>query len=180
MKRKGSDFLGFFPGVTGTQRVSTWEDGWLVDFQIGDTPQRLTQRVGGREVASLSPGHRWLYWVPRGGESTCLVFLDDRDRPVWCYADVIAGSGMDERGFPWTDDVYLDVVALCEVRDGRWVSHSAEIIDRHDLAQALALSAISRERANWAEAVAESVRAALTSSTYAPLERIEALQRQPG
>lgn len=173
MKRKGSDFAGFFSVATGTQQVIDLGDSWVIDFQIDYTPESLRQQIAGRDVASLHSGYRWLYWVPKRGESTCLVFLDEKGKPVWCYADVIAGVGMDERGYPWTDDVYLDVVALCEVEDGKWVSQSAEIIDRDDLTRALTFDRITAAEAKHAEDVASSVQAALNHSSFTPLQRLE-------
>lgn len=116
MKRKGSDFLGFFGGVTGNQTITANSAGWIVDFVIATVANTLSEKVAGREVPSLWPGFRWIYWVPREDYHTALLFLDEIGHPLWCYFDIICGSGEDELGFPWTDAAYLDIVALCEVR----------------------------------------------------------------
>lgn len=180
MKRKGSDFAGFFSSVVATQQVTNLGEGWIIDFRIQDTPDHVTERVAGQEVASLWPGYRWLYWVPKHDESTCLVFLNAQGHPVWCYADVIAGVSVDERGYPSTDDAYLDVVALCSVDDGRWTSREAEVIDHDDLSQALMSGTITAREAGRAEEVALAVQTALNQSRYGPLERLRAWAARDG
>ena len=162
MKRKDSDFLGFFSGVTGTQNVTATPQGWLVDFAVKTVAHPLTERVAGRKVPSLWPGFRWLYWVPRVGHHTALVFLNPEGQPVWCYFDLICGSGEDETGLPWTDDAYLDVIALCELNDDQtWRVSGAEIIDAEDLARALAEGRVSEAQALAISEQAEQVKAAL-------------------
>lgn len=120
-------------------------------------------------------GFRWLYWVPKEGHHTFLVFLNGAGQPEWFYADVIAKAGIDEAGIPWTDDLYLDVVALCEVLpDGRWRTIEAEIIDQDDLEWALKTGKITPEQHAFAWAEANAVQHALEAQAFAPLDVVRA------
>lgn len=176
MKRKGSDFLSFFgAGVTGHQTVTAGPEGWVVDFRIGTVEAPFTAWVGGRDVPALTPGHRWVYAVPREGLQTALVTLDPQDHPVWVYADVIAGSGTDDRGFPWTDDMYLDLTALCAAQPGgMWHVTRAAVIDTEDLEDALRRGRVTFEEAVAAWQAARRGLAELENGTLAPLKLVRA------
>lgn len=138
MKRKGSHFLGFFGDVTGTQRVTSVPDGWIVDLHLEQVPRPRRQAFSSFSVPSLEPGFRWLYWVPApalaaGGHHTALLFLDPLGQPVWAYFDIVLGSGLGDDGFPWTLDADLDVIVTLD-DSGRF--GVPELIDVADLEEA--------------------------------------------
>lgn len=169
MKRKGSDYLGFFPGVRGTQGVRSLPGAWLVDLRLHEVPEPRSQVVCGRVCGSLVAGFRWLYFVPHDARHALLAILNADGQPEWLYIDVCAGSGLDEQGQPYVDDLYLDVVALCTPD---WRVTDTEIIDADELEAALGAGLVTSEQATFAWAEARAVQAALRAGTFAPLETV--------
>lgn len=177
MKRKGTSFLDFFgrQGVKGVQRVCTYAEGWIVDFKPQDIPNPVWEAVCGRQVPSLVEGMRWVYWIPMQGNHTLLVFLTDNNQPVWFYSDVIAGSGIDAEGLPWTDDLYLDVVAIAaENSESLWYVTDTEIIDKDELEEALQTGKVTPEQYAMAWAEARQLEKDLRQNTFPPLDIIRA------
>lgn len=91
----------------------------------------------GQQKPSLVSGFRWWYLVPEKAQHALLVILNGAGEPQWFYTDICAGSGLED-GFPWTSDLYLDVIATCEVHNnGHWQVTVTEIIDADELEAAL-------------------------------------------
>ena len=81
------------------------------------------------------------------------------------YLDVISAMGVDEVGYPWYDDLYLDVVAT---PDG-WV----EIIDGNDLDVALQNKAIDQLMHYQAWRTAERLADELRKGEFVLNQRVE-------
>ena len=175
MKRKGSRFSKFFAGLQSHDTVHELDDAWIVKLAVLETDQPLREKIRGRWVISLDADYHWLYWVPKQGDCTGLVYLNAADEPVWCYADVIAEAGLDEAGFPWTSDAYLDVISLASRdRAGRWTALNPVIIDQEDLENALKAGTITANESKWAETVAARILEEIATQTYRPFDELQA------
>lgn len=182
MKRKDSHFLDFFGsrGVTGEQTLTALPAGWIVDFRVLDVPEPVWEVVCGQQVPSLVVGARWVYWIPRSGHHTLLVFLNASNEPQWFYADVIETSGLDDSGYPWTDDLYLDVVALGAVTpDNSWLITDTEIIDMDELDAALSEGKVTQTQFDLAWAEARRVESMLRENAFPPLDVVQAHLNTP-
>lgn len=72
----------------------------------------LVVPLKGTEYRLVDAGFRWLQHFPDGAHHTLTTLLDERGEVVQWYFDVVSAMGTDERGVPWWDDLYLDVVVL--------------------------------------------------------------------
>ncbi|MEM7131736.1 MAG: DUF402 domain-containing protein [Chloroflexota bacterium] len=54
--------------------------------------------------------YSWLQHFPRGTNYTVTTMFDDRGQVVQWYLDIVRQHGVDERGVPWFDDLYLDII----------------------------------------------------------------------
>ncbi len=92
----------------------------------------LYKPIVGMQTLLAEAGFRWLQ-LYSGGESSqryaVTAMYDAQRRLVQWYIDVCSRHGVDHRGVPWHDDLYLDVIAS---------GHGAvEILDAADLEAAV-------------------------------------------
>lgn len=83
--------------------------------------------------------------------------FDSAGKLVQVYFDVVWDHGLDERGVPWYDDLYLDVVAL--------PSGEVELLDQDELEEALGAGAVTEEQYRIA---VDEARAVLTDIRPGP------------
>lgn len=102
----------------------------LYTFQRVREP--LYKPIVGVQTLLADDGFRWLQ-LYRDGEAsqryTVTAMYDAQRRLVQWYIDVCSRHGVDHRGVPWHDDLYLDIIAS---------EHGAvEILDAADLEAAI-------------------------------------------
>jgi uncharacterized protein len=96
----------------------------------------LVKTINGNELMLVGKDFSWLQYYPLGKDFSAVATFDPVGQLVQWYVDVISAMGVDEAGWPWYDDLYLDVVATPE----GWV----EIIDGDDLDDALINGVITK------------------------------------
>ncbi|WP_051517242.1 DUF402 domain-containing protein [Deinococcus phoenicis] len=171
MKRKGNDYAAWF-GV-GEQQVIKVPGGSIVDYRPGMVETPLDVTILGQTVRVLASGYRWVDFIPTAGHHALKVQMNEWGVPLQLYVDVFRESGIDGNGVPWINDLYLDVVALCEVRlDGEWHVTKAEIIDADELEDALAEGRVSQGDAELSWEQARVAEAALREQNFALVEVI--------
>ncbi len=66
----------------------------------------------GKEICIASDGYMWVQYFINGKNFAITAMLDDRHNLVQYYIDVTKEYEIDDRGLPYFDDLYLDVVLL--------------------------------------------------------------------
>lgn len=95
MSRESDDFSGYLSLIT-LQKVR--EPGFIA--------------VAGRQICIADDHFTWLQHFPNNGSFALTTMFDAAGEVVQWYIDICDGFGMDERGIPWYDDLYLDIVIL--------------------------------------------------------------------
>lgn len=152
--------------------------GVIVDYRAGEVLRPLDVGFRGRTLRILDTGYRWLHFAPIAEHHALTVQLNPQLRPLQIYVDICDGHGVDANGVPFTHDLYLDVLAVCDVLpDGSWHVTETEIIDGHELEEALAGGKVTPEQFSRAWAEAKSVEAQLQENDFPPLRVMQAYLR---
>jgi predicted RNA-binding protein associated with RNAse of E/G family len=116
----------------------------LLHIDAISTPIYVT--FAGEQVCIADQGYDWLQHFPDGTHHVLLAAFDGQGELVQWYIDIIGASGIDERGIPWYDDLYLDIV----------IAPSGDILllDGDELDEALRLGQVTPEMYDlaWREA----------------------------
>jgi len=118
----------------------------------------LIRSMNGKETTLIDQGYAWLQYYLTGSDFSAVATFDQKGQLVQWYLDVISIMGVNVEGYPWYDDLYLDVVAT---PDG-WV----EIIDGTDLDAALKNGAIDQPMYDQAWRTAERLTDELRRETF--------------
>lgn len=161
-----------WPRVTsGEEHLHHVPDGVIVDYLAHEVIRPLDVGFRGRTLRILDSGFRWVHYAPVSEHHALTVQLNAEGVPVQLYVDICDGHGLDEEGVPYTNDLYLDVIAVCDVLpDGSWQVTETEIIDVNELEEALQAGKVTPEQFDLAWLEARKVQAALTMNSFAPLE----------
>ncbi|GBF05324.1 hypothetical protein DAERI_040084 [Deinococcus aerius] len=171
MKRKVFDLRPWPRVARHTQTVTHIPGYVIVDFTAHEVARPLDVPFGERTVRILDHGFRWVRAHPTGtGEGVIgdaiTVQLNAAGQPEQLYVDIHAGEGVGEDGLPWTEDVYLDVIA--DWQPG-WEVTETHIIDADELEEAVRAGLVSPTLAEAAWTHARLVEEGLRAGTYAPL-----------
>lgn len=182
MKHKRFDFLHWhrIQQGTGEQTTLRFPAGTLTDFQADEVLKPLRVSCCGEERLILDRGYRWVNFAPNGKNHALMVQLDEKGVPQQLYVDICDGHGLDPDGIPFVNDLYLDVIALCEVQpDGHWRVTDTEIIDQHELEEALGQGKVTQAQYDLAWAEARAVEAALRAGTFEAAETVRQYLTDP-
>jgi uncharacterized protein len=110
--------------------------GWIAEFKMIRVREPLFVLNLGTSVCIADAGITWLHYLRDAANHVITVMLDSSGAIVQWYIDIVLEHGLDDRGVPYFDDLYLDVVVG---PDGRF-----EIKDADELEDALKAGAISQ------------------------------------
>jgi uncharacterized protein len=128
----------------------------------------LIRPFRGMPVCLVDNGYSWLQHFPAGEHFTLTTQFDQEGRIVQQYIDIIRTQGVDERGIPWIEDLYLDISIL--------PTGETELLDRDELDQALEKGDITP--ADHAAALREAERLlGMISKNELPLLRLAPAHR---
>ncbi len=176
MKHKRFDRRNWARATGNQERVWQTDAGIFVDFRAGQVVRPLDVPFRGRTLRILDTGFRWLYFHPAGANHALTVQLDAQDRPVQLYVDICAGGGLDPDGQPFVRDLYLDVLAVCDLLlDGAWQVADTELIDADELEEAVQAGVMEAGQAAFAWAEARRVQVALAANSFGPAHVVQAL-----
>ena len=148
--------------------VSLNEDG-LIGFisllRMEQVRSPLIKTIHGKQTTIIGDGFSWLQYYLAGCDYSAVATFNQAGKLVQWYLDVISAMGVDEAGYPWYDDLYLDVVAT---PDG-WV----KIIDGDDLDVALRNKAIDQRMHDQAWRTADRLAGELCRGEFALSQRVE-------
>ncbi|MEF2278098.1 DUF402 domain-containing protein [Deinococcus sp. YIM 134068] len=181
MKRKTFDLRPWSRATRHSQTVTHIPGFVIVDFIAHEVARVQDVTFGERTLRILADGYRWVRVHPTGvGEGVMgdalTVMLDASGQPAQLYVDIHAGEGLGEDGFPWHDDLYLDVIA--DWQPG-WRVSETHIIDADDLEEAVRAGQVTPEMAEAAWAHARKVEQELRERRYGPLEVVRRYLEDP-
>lgn len=84
--------------------------GYVSLLRIDAMTEPLYALFGQQRVRIADRGYDWVQHFPDGARYALLSAFDERGELVQWYIDVIGQLGLDERGIPWWEDLYLDIV----------------------------------------------------------------------
>jgi uncharacterized protein len=111
-------------------------------------------------------GFAWLQHFPASSHHTVTTMFDRDGRIAQWYIDICEAHGIDERGVPWFDDLYLDIVVS---PSGRYW-----LLDEDELDAALETEQVSRDTYDLAHAEARRLLDAIAAHTWPLLALSEA------
>lgn len=178
MKIKSAGRKNWPRTVSDEELVLQVPGGVIVDYRAGEVLRPLDVGFCGHTLRILDTGYRWLHFAPIAEHHALTVQLNPQLRPLQIYVDICDGHGLDANGVPFTHDLYLDVLAVCDVLpDGSWHVTETEIIDGPELDEALNLGKVTRAQFDLAWAEARSVEAQLQENDFPPLRVVQAYLR---
>lgn len=113
-------------------------DGYTVFLEMKEVTGPQYWQLRGEDILVCDTGMKWLSMLPKDDFYCITAMMDQQDNMVLWYIDMIDDHGVDEKGVPWFDDLYLDLVVYA---DGTVV-----IDDRDELEEALASGDVSNEQ----------------------------------
>lgn len=174
MKIKSAGRKNWHRAISSTEQVIHIPGGVIVDYFAVQVARPLDVGFRGHTLRILDNGFRWVHFAPTSENHALTVQLNDQNRPVQIYVDICDAHGLDADGVPFTHDLYLDVLAVCQVHlDGSWGVTETEIIDQDELEDALQAGKVTREQFDLAWNEARQVEADLQQNTFAPLQVIQ-------
>ncbi len=146
--------------------------GYVTRLSIGNVTEPLVVPLNGVDHRLADAGFTWLQHVPDTCRHTLTTLLDEQGQVIQWYVDIAAGTGVDERGVPWWDDLFLDVVIL---PDG-----SVHLLDEDELDAARESGEITAEEYDAARAEARQVMKAAREGRFSLVDEAKRDLRGPG
>ncbi|HFK1718892.1 DUF402 domain-containing protein [Bacillus thuringiensis] len=112
MKRKYGDGSSWKRLIEKSYTVKQVEEGILGILDIKKVRELSRKEYDGKEICIASDGYTWVQYFINGKNFAITAMLDDRHNLVQYYIDVTKEYEIDDRGLPYFDDLYLDVVLL--------------------------------------------------------------------
>ena len=140
--------------------------GYAALLELTEVEAPLMVECCGESLCIADAGHLWLQHFPQGEHHVVTTMFDETGRVVQWYIDICKGQGVDQRGVPYLDDLYLDVVVL---PGGR-----VELLDEDELDDALRSGDITPFDHSLAHAEARRVQAAIREGRFAILDLADA------
>lgn len=95
-------------------------------------------------------GYKWLVTAPKNENYVITMYMDENDKPILWYIDMIDGQGVDEDGVNYYNDIFLDLL----------VSEKRQVVedDRDELEKALVYGIINQKQYQQANVTAEKLK----------------------
>jgi uncharacterized protein len=110
--------------------------GWVAEFKMIRVREPLFVISLGSSVCIADAGFTWLHYLRDAANHVITEMRDSSGEVVQWYIDIVLEHGLDDRGVPYFDDLYLDVVVDPDFR--------LEIQDADELEDALNAGVISQ------------------------------------
>lgn len=86
--------------------------GYLSLFKMNEVRDSRSFKYGDSTICVIDKGYSHMQYVPFAGDYALTAFINAEKDIVQWYFDIISGCGVDEKGIPFYDDMYLDVILL--------------------------------------------------------------------
>lgn len=116
--------------------------GHAVLIHIDKAREALWVDVGGKSQCVVNDGYSWLTLFPQNQSYVVTAMFNDKDEIVQWYIDICKDIGFTDKGIPWYDDLYLDIIISSDFH--------ISLIDEDDLALALKQNIIKQEDFDFA------------------------------
>lgn len=116
--------------------------GNAVLIYIDKVREALWVDVGGKSQCVVSDGYSWLTLFPQKQSYVVTAMFNDKDEIVQWYIDICRDIGFTDKGIPWYDDLYLDIIISAD--------YHISLIDEDDLALALKQNIINQKDFDFA------------------------------
>jgi uncharacterized protein len=103
--------------------------GYAVLINIEKVREALWVELGGKKQCVADDGYSWLTLFPKGESYVVTAMFNNQGDVVQWYIDICKDIGFTEKGVPWYDDLYLDIIISSD--------YHISLIDEDDLALAL-------------------------------------------
>ncbi|MBH0155431.1 DUF402 domain-containing protein [Fictibacillus sp. 5RED26] len=95
-----------------THKESSCFKGKVTAIHLKQVSEPLVVNYKENKICIADSGYTWMQHFPEGENYTITTVLDDNGEVVQFYIDMCGDHGVDDRGIPWFDDLYLDIVIL--------------------------------------------------------------------
>jgi uncharacterized protein len=136
--------------------------GYAVLIYIEKVREALWVEIGGKDQCVVNDGYSWLTLIPQDQSYVITAMFNDKNEVVQWYIDICREIGFTEKGIPWYDDLYLDIIISSD--------YHSSLIDEDDLALALKQNIIKQEDFDFAYQEAEKLLKQLRQNDIALLE----------
>lgn len=132
--------------------------GYVTLLRMDDVAGPLYVSFGQQRVCIADRGYDWVQHFSDGANYILLSAFDEQGELVQWYIDIIRRMGLDERGVPWWEDLYLDIV----------VSPAGEtlLLDVDELDEALRQGVVTQNDYNFAWREASTLLTALEEDLF--------------
>ena len=112
--------------------------------------EKLIVDMNGNDVVVLDDNFRWLEVYPDNNKNVALsIIINNKNEILQWYFDIAKNTDFTEKGVPYIDDLYLDVVM--------YPSGKIKIIDQDELQEALDCGDITKNDFEMAYNVADNL-----------------------
>jgi predicted RNA-binding protein associated with RNAse of E/G family len=136
--------------------------GWVTLLCLDEVREPFTITFHGEPICLVNHGYTWLQHFPEAGHFSLTTMFDADSRVVQWYIDISRQNGLDQRGIPWWDDLYLDVVVF--------TSGEVMLLDEDELEQARQDGEIDQADYELAREEAERLLTAITANQFPLLQ----------
>jgi len=140
MKRKYGDGSSWNRLIEKTYEVKAIEQGMLGILRIQKVKEPSYKKYNDRELCIVDAGYTWVQYFINDKNFAITAMLNEKRELVQYYIDVAKEYKIDERGMPYFDDLYLDVVLL--------PNRDIYLLDEDELEEAYRDGDISKEEYN--------------------------------
>jgi predicted RNA-binding protein associated with RNAse of E/G family len=103
--------------------------GDAVLIYIEKVREPLYVEIGGKNQCVVGDGYSWLTLFPQNQSYVITAMFNHKNEIVQWYIDICRDIGFTDKGIPWYDDLYLDIIISSD--------YHISLIDEDDLALAL-------------------------------------------
>lgn len=141
------------------RRIDTPEyRGYVTLLRIDEVSEPLYVTFADQRVCIVDRGYSWLQHFPDGAHYALLAAFDERGELVQWYIDIAGRVGVDERGVPWYEDLYLDIVITPQ--------GETLLLDVEELDEALRLGEVTQSQYDFAWREASALLDALEADMF--------------
>ncbi|MFJ8527191.1 DUF402 domain-containing protein [Bacillus sp. NPDC094106] len=142
MKRKYGDGSSWKRLIEKRYEVKTIEQGMLGILHMKKVKEPSYKQYNNQKLCIVNDGYTWVQYFINGKNFAITAMLNEEQKLVQYYIDVAKEFEIDERGMPYFDDLYLDVVLL--------PNGDVYLLDEDELEEAYIDGDISKEEYNVA------------------------------
>lgn len=117
-------------------------NGYIGLIDIKEVSEIQTWKFNGEDIVVCDKGRKWLSILPQEDWYCITAMMDENEKVLLWYIDMIAKQGIDVDGVPYFDDLYLDLVV--------WPDGTIIVDDMDELEEALSKKDIIQEQFNLA------------------------------